>query len=41
MKESLRGQVSTLAIAGAERVLGESIDQSKHNDLLDRLAGEL
>ncbi len=41
VKESLRGQVSTLAIAGAEKVLGESVDANKHQQLLDRLAAEL
>ncbi|MEM6708536.1 MAG: F0F1 ATP synthase subunit B [Pseudomonadota bacterium] len=40
-KEGLRAQVSTLAIAGAERVLGESIDASKHAAMLDKLAAEL
>ncbi len=41
VKESLRGQVSTLAVSGAERILGETIDASKHAQLLDRLAQEL
>ena len=41
VKEDLRAQVSTLAIAGAERVLGERIDAAKHSELLDRLAAEL
>lgn len=41
VKEGLRAQVSTLAIAGAEKVLGESIDAGKHQQLLDRLAAEL
>lgn len=41
VKETLRGQVSTLAIAGAEKVLGESVDAGKHQQLLDRLAAEL
>ncbi|MFW6092364.1 MAG: F0F1 ATP synthase subunit B [Pseudomonadota bacterium] len=40
-KEALRGQVAVLAVAGAERVLGASIDQSKHSELLDALASEL
>lgn len=40
-KEALRGQVAVLALAGAERVLGSSVDQSKHSDMLDKLAAEL
>lgn len=40
-KEQLRGQVATLAIAGAEKVLGASVDASRHSDMLDRLAAEL
>jgi F-type H+-transporting ATPase subunit b len=41
VKESLRSQVSALAITGAEKVLGESVDASKHAALLDQLAAEL
>ena len=40
-KETLRTQVSTLVIAGAERVLEDSIDASKHEDMIKRLAAEL
>ena len=40
-KEVLRAQVSTLVISGAEQVLEDSVDASKHNDMLDRLAAEL
>jgi F-type H+-transporting ATPase subunit b len=40
-KESLRAQVATLAVQGAEKVLGESVDAAKHSDILDRLAAEL
>jgi F-type H+-transporting ATPase subunit b len=40
-KEALRGQVATLALAGAERVLGSTIDADKHNQLLDQLAADL
>jgi len=40
-KEGLRAQVATLALQGAEKVLGESVDQGKHAALLDRLATEL
>ena len=41
IRESLRGDVATLAVQGAERILGSSIDRSKHQDLLERLAAEL
>ena len=40
-KESLRAQVSTLVVKGAEQVLGDSIDAGKHGQMLDKLAGEL
>ncbi|TVZ41618.1 F-type H+-transporting ATPase subunit b [Alteromonadaceae bacterium 2753L.S.0a.02] len=40
-REELRGKVAVLAIAGAEKVLGESIDAGKHNSMLDKLAAEL
>jgi len=40
-KEKLRAQVSTLALAGAERVLQSSIDRGRHAELLDKLAAEL
>lgn len=40
-KEQLRGQVAVLAIAGAEKVLGASVDKDRHGELLDRLAAEL
>lgn len=41
VKETLRGQVAALAIAGAEKVLGASVDANRHRELLDRLAAEL
>ncbi len=40
-KEHLRAQVATLALSGAEKVLGASIDANKHSELLDALAAEL
>jgi F-type H+-transporting ATPase subunit b len=40
-KETLRAQVATLAVAGAEQVLGDSVDASRHSALLDKLAAEL
>ena len=40
-KETLRAQVAALAVAGAEQVLGDSVDASRHSALLDKLAAEL
>ena len=40
-KEALRGQVAALSLAGAEKVIGASVDASKHSELLDKLAAEL
>ncbi len=40
-KESLREQVSTLAIAGAEKILSKEIDKKAHSDMLSKLAKEL
>ncbi len=40
-REQLRAQVATLALVGAEKVLGASIDQSSHNAMLNQLAAEL
>ena len=39
-KEQLMSQVSTLAIAGAEKVLAAEIDADKHADLLKQLVEE-
>lgn len=40
-KEALRKQVSELAIAGAAKILGKSVDATAHSELLDQLTGEL
>jgi F-type H+-transporting ATPase subunit b len=40
-KELLRGQVASLAIAGAEKVLQASIDESAHKELVEKLAAGL
>jgi F-type H+-transporting ATPase subunit b len=40
-KEALRGQVATLALVGAEKVLGATIDADRHGTLLSQLAAEL
>ncbi len=41
VKEDLRKQVSVLAVAGAEKILGNAVDASAHNDLVEQLAKEL
>ena len=40
-KESLRAQVSELAVAGAQQILKREIDPKAHADLLDDLAAKL
>jgi F-type H+-transporting ATPase subunit b len=41
VKEELRAKVGALAIAGAEKILGKSVDAKSHNDLVSKLAAEL
>jgi len=40
-KEELRSQVSTLALAGAEKILDKEIDKKVHVDMLSKLAKDL
>lgn len=40
-RDELRAQVATIAVAGAEKVLGREIDANAHRDLLDQLANDL
>jgi F-type H+-transporting ATPase subunit b len=40
-KEVLRAQVASIAIAGAEKILESSIDESKHAELAEKLAASL
>ena len=40
-KEDLRKQVSTIAIAGAERLLNKEVDSKVHADLLNDLVKEI
>lgn len=39
--EELRKEVASVAIAGAEKILGSTIDASKHSEMLDKLAAEI
>ena len=40
-REELRGQVSAVALAGAEKILNREIDARAHDDILSKLAQEL
>ena len=40
-KEDLRGQISNLAIAGAEKILEKEIDKKAHADMWTKLAKDL
>ena len=40
-REELRGQVSAVALAGAEKILKREIDAKAHDDILGELAREL
>ncbi|MEO0997155.1 MAG: F0F1 ATP synthase subunit B [Pseudomonadota bacterium] len=40
-REELRGQVSAIAVASAEKILNREIDASAHNDLLSKLAAQI
>ena len=40
-REELRGEVSAIAIAGAEKILNREIDAGAHEDILGKLAQEL
>lgn len=40
-REELRGEVSAIAIASAEKILHREIDAKQHEDILSKLAAEL
>ena len=40
-REELRGQVSAVALAGAEKILNREIDAGEHEDILGKLAQQL
>lgn len=40
-REELRGQVSAIAVASAEKILKREIDSKAHDDILSKLAAEL
>jgi F-type H+-transporting ATPase subunit b len=40
-RDELRGQVSAIAVAGAQKILAREIDANAHKALLDDVAAEL
>ncbi len=40
-KETLRSEVSALAIAGAEQILMREVDKNAHNEVLDKIRASL
>lgn len=40
-REELRAKVSTLAIEGAEKILESTVDQTRHQEMLNKLAAQL
>ncbi len=40
-KETLRAEVSALAIAGAEQILMREVDRNAHNEVLDKISASL
>jgi len=41
LRDQLRGEVGSLAVAGAARILGREIDAKAHADLIEQLAREI
>lgn len=41
VKDALRAQVGSLAVDGAEKILGATIDQNAHAELVNKLAAEI
>ncbi len=41
VQEELRAQVASLAIAGAEKIVGHTIDKAANNEIIDNLVAEL
>ncbi len=41
VQEELRAKVASLAIAGAEKIVGRTVDEAANNDIIDKLVAEL
>ena len=40
-KESLRKEITTLALSAAQQILGAEIDKAKHQDILNKVSSQL
>ncbi|MCU9999403.1 F0F1 ATP synthase subunit B [[Pasteurella] aerogenes] len=41
VQEDLRVKVASLAVAGAEKIVGRTVDEAANNDIIDKLVAEL
>ncbi|MDU8924966.1 F0F1 ATP synthase subunit B [Pasteurellaceae bacterium LIM206] len=41
VQEELRVKVASLALAGAEKIVGRTVDEAANNDIIDKLVAEL
>ncbi|MCW9699192.1 MULTISPECIES: F0F1 ATP synthase subunit B [unclassified Avibacterium] len=41
VQEELRAKVASLAVAGAEKIVGRTVDEAANNDIIDKLVAEL
>lgn len=41
VQEELRVKVASLAVAGAEKIVGRTVDEAANNDIIDKLVAEL
>lgn len=41
VQEELRAKVASLAVAGAEKIVGRTIDEAANNDIIEKLVAEL
>ncbi|WP_109059545.1 F0F1 ATP synthase subunit B [Aggregatibacter aphrophilus] len=41
VQEELRVKIASLAIAGAEKIVGRTVDEAANNDIIDKLVAEL
>lgn len=41
VQEELRVKVASLAVAGAEKIVGRTIDEAANNDIIDKLVADL
>jgi len=40
-RDNLRGEIASIAVAGASKLLDREVDQKAHAELLDKLVAEL